>query len=308
MPSVPLLTKMIAPSSDSDLTTNATANTSRMIHAPLHQQQPPPLSLVPLDQALITLNNIAIELMQRGHHPAAFQTFQDALQVQKTTADAAHIRTALQQAQSRSQEATMASASSVSSSRFVVLSSATDAVVAYQLLVEQHTSLAFVRIDPPPTLLDDNLRMDSSSSSSSSNNILASLVRSIVVYNYGIAHRCVGTAAAASNNDNRNPAHVASFCVQVFQYAESLLSLPEDPSFSWDDTNNNNNHYCNNLNLMFRYLLTRNLMMLSCRLGMSICEQYKETLDPIEDRLVRLSSDQNHNDNRQRSDHQAPAA
>jgi hypothetical protein len=76
-------------------------------------------------------------------------------------------------------------------------------------------------------------------------------VQSMLVYNYGIAHRC------------RSPSpQVGPFFLQIFQYAEQLLP----PS----------SHH-----LLFRLLLTRNLMMLSCKLGLSLCELYKETLDPI---------------------------
>ena len=75
------------------------AETANIINVPLHPQQDHaammPLSL---EQALIALNNTAIELMQRGLQQSALKTFQDALQVMKPTADAASIRTALQHA------------------------------------------------------------------------------------------------------------------------------------------------------------------------------------------------------------------
>lgn len=121
---------------------------------------------------------------------------------------------------------------------FVVLSSQHDAEAAYHLLSEKRTSKAFLLLDPS----DPSLTLQ--------------LVRSMLIYNYGIAHRCC-TASEAQNPN------LGSFCLQIFQYAESLMPAG-----------------CAN-NLLFKLVLTRNLMMLSCRLGMSLCEHYKETLDPI---------------------------
>ena len=217
--------------------------------------------------------------MQRGLQQSAIKTFQDALQVQKTTADAARIQTALHNAaQCHQVAAPTTSPSTLTAVKFVVVSSQTDVSVVYRLLAEKRTSVVFLRLDyahPPNADEDDPVTAS----------ILLALVRSIVVYNYGIAHRCF----CAPSADNGQP-HVNSFCVQVFQYAESLGAA----CFPINSTYNANTH--NNLNLMFRLLLTRNLMMLSCRLGMSICEHYKETLDDIVDRIISSTSSKNNNE------------
>lgn len=241
-----------------------------------------PLSL---EQALIALNNTAIELMQRGLQQRAFKTFQDALQVMRSTAeDAASIRTALHHAAKCQQVTAPAASPSTSTAveaaaEFVVVSSETDASVVYHLLAEKRTSKVFLRLDqvhPSDVNKDDPVAASS----------FLALLRSIVVYNYGMAHRCFCYSSAENNQP-----HIGSFCVQVFQYAESLLP----GRFSINSTENNTNTE-SNLNLMFRLLLTRNLMMLSCRLGMSMCEHYKETLDPIVDRILLSTSSHNNND------------
>jgi hypothetical protein len=100
------------------------------------------------------------------------------------------------------------------------------------------------------------------------------LLRTIVVYNYGIAHRCCNTDNSSSSHTSSNN-NLGSFTLQIFQYAEKLLQS------SAADVNSSSNNL-----LLFRLVLTRNLMMLSCQLGMSLCEHYKETLDPIVDEIV----------------------
>jgi len=191
--------------------------------------------------ALIRLNNTAINLLQRGLERAAIETFKEALEIQKSTADASRRLAALHAAAQQKAEDPLPA--HTASDKFVVLSSQQDAELAYHLLTEKRTSKAFLTLDPT----DPSLSLE--------------LVRSILVYNFGIAHRCCG-------DTNSNP-NLGSFCVQILQYAETLL--PAD---------NQNEH------LLFRLVLTRNLMMLSCRLGMSLCEHYKETLDPIVDCIL----------------------
>ena len=260
------------------------AETANIINVPLHPQQDHaammPLSL---EQALIALNNTAIELMQRGLQQSALKAFQDALQVMKPTADAASIRTAQQHAAQCQKIAAPAASPltpTAAEAEFVVVSSLTDVSVVYHLLAEKRTSKVFLRLDqvhPSGVNKDDPVATSS----------FLAMVRSIVVYNYGIAHRCFSYSSAEHHQPN-----VGSFCVQVFQYAESLLP----GSFSVNSTDNTNTD--DNSNLMFRLLLTRNLMMLSCRLGMSMCEHYKETLDPIVDRILSstLSNSNNEDD------------
>jgi hypothetical protein len=102
------------------------------------------------------------------------------------------------------------------------------------------------------------------------------MVRLIFIYNNGIAHRCYATITAAgtilprpsaNNDDSRRKLEV--FCLQIFQYAETVL--PSMVSNESDDKNH----------LLFRLVLTRNLLTLSCRLGLPLCEHCKATLDQI---------------------------
>jgi len=187
------------------------------------------------------------------------QTFKDALQVQKSTADRATIARALHAAAQRRDAESATTLEKTTSPSFVVLSSGQDAQAAYQLLSEQRTSKAFLLLEAEDALLT------------------LPLVRSVLVYNYGIAHRCCSAATTSSEQPN-TPQQLGSFCLQIFQYAESLL-----PAASNNDNSNNNDL------LLFRLLLTRNLMMLSCRLGLSLCEHYKETLDPIVAEILESS-------------------
>jgi hypothetical protein len=128
------------------------------------------------------------------------------------------------------------------------------------------------------------------------------VIRSILVYNYGIAHRCCGittltmtptaplslqpgTTTTGTNVNQLDP-KLGTFCLQIFQYAEQLL-LPalENHTSTSTATMTNPSSFL----LLYRFVLTRNLMMTSCKLGMLLCELYKQTLDPIEHEILHLS-------------------
>lgn len=206
---------------------------SAAITLPLHQQ----------DRAstLIALNNLAIDLLQGNQHRHAVATFQDALQLLKSEKSGA-APAAFQRVQNRTSEVSPSSSSSCNSSGPLVLSIEHDPLDAYNLLIQKRTSKVCLRIS--------NSCADSK------------LVSSILVFNYGIAHRCLAAVNSCVDGNSDNDTRTGTFCLQIFQYAESLLPVACD-------------------NLLYRLLLTRNLMMLSCRLGLILCEHYKETLDPI---------------------------
>lgn len=222
----------------------AAATTKR---TPADQISTLPQQEMSLELALIALNNTAIDLLQRGLERAAIETFKEALEVQKSTVAASRRSAALHAAAQRKAEAPPPA--HTIPDKFVVMPSQQDPELAYHLLSEKRTAKAFLTLNPT----DPSLSLQ--------------LVRSILIYNFGIAHRCCG-------DTNSNP-HLGSFCVQIFQYAETLMPADEQ-----------------NENLLFRLVLTRNLMMLSCRLGMSLCEHYKETLDPIVDRILEAPQPQ----------------
>ena len=208
----------------------------------------------------------------------------------------------------------------------------------YHLLATIRTSKVAIRIDD--IVADHNVNTNMSNNKNSNNNddyyMNFHVVRSILVYNYGIAHRCCIPAPAptpptptptltdnrssstSTSDDNHhndthpNPSHgaavnnkIGTFCFQIFQYAEQLL-IPALESNS--NSNSNNNALCihhdkavrtlestsalslapNNYLLLYRFILTRNLMMISCKMGMLLCELYKQTLDPIESEILLL--------------------
>jgi hypothetical protein len=245
---------------------------------------------------LIRLNNAAIDFLQRYQkHRLCIDTLKDGLTLMKTSphdlsdSTTQSAREAWARAETRQLEALAdpESSSSIAASDgttehgastwsespsasplivpnelgVVVLPSRYDPEEAYNLLATLRTSKVCLTLDPSDPTLD------------------LAMVRSILVYNYGIAHRCCSAAgtAAAGAIVPQSPAHggvpnnnkLESFCLQIFQYAETLL--PPQIAEESEDKNH----------LLFRLVLTRNLMMLSCRLGLSLCEHYKETLDPI---------------------------
>jgi hypothetical protein len=200
--------------------------------AALHQQEES------LYSALISLNNSSIAILERGERRICIDTFKDALRILKSPNDLSYVATALELAERRIAEAEQSTGSDLG---VVVLSSQHDPAQAYNLLTNLRTSKVCLTMDPNGTTLD------------------LQLVRSILVYNYGIAHRCCGEPGQTTPNGG----NLGSFCLQIFQYAETLLPAGITS------------------NLLYRLVLTRNLMMLSCKLGMSLCEHYKETLDPI---------------------------
>jgi hypothetical protein len=198
--------------------------------AALHQQE------LSLHNALISLNNSSIAILERGERRLCIDTFKDALRILKSPSDLSYVATALDLAERRNAEVEQSTGSDLG---VVVLSSQHDPAQAYNLLTVLRTSKVCLTMDPNDTSLD------------------LQLVSSILVYNYGIAHRCCGEPGQTTPNGG----NLGSFCLQIFQYAETLLPITS--------------------NLLYRLVLTRNLMMLSCKLGMSLCEHYKETLDPI---------------------------
>jgi hypothetical protein len=292
---------MFSPTTGSEeSTTNALNSTLTVPRSPASIDQTPE-NMIDRDQfmqrnVLIRLNNAAIDFLQRyKKHRLCIDTLKDGLTLMKASphdlsdSTTRSVREAWARAETRQLEAIAdpesssavasdgtnlhgESAGSESSSAaaassplivpnelgVVVLSSRHDPEEAYNLLATLRTSKVCLTLDPSDTALD------------------LAMVRSILVYNYGIAHRCcsaAGTAAAAGAMVPQSPApnnnKLESFCLQIFQYAETLL--PPQIAEESEDKNH----------LLFRLVLTRNLMMLSCRLGLSLCEHYKETLDPI---------------------------
>jgi hypothetical protein len=243
-----------------------------------------------LEDALISLNNSAIQILELGKCRSCIETLKDALELMKSTttitstttatntndntevlsSTQSYASTAVARAQRRIAEATEEALlhennrdqnSGSTDLGVVVLSSQHDPQEAYNLLATLRTSKVCLTMDPGDSTLD------------------VRLVRSILVYNYGIAHRCFGLpeqpAPATTTGTHHggggsgsNSNKLGGFCLQIFQYAETLL--PEGIT---------SNH-------LYRLVLTRNLMMLSCRLGMSLCEHYRETLDPIEAEIL----------------------
>lgn len=282
-----------------------------------------------MQETLIRLNNTAIELLDRHQQcRPCIDTLKDCLgllQQKPQSLDSSVAAAACDRAQARLQQAGAAAAatdepdsSSSSSSRIggpengdtetadperasappttndlgvVVLPSQYNPEDAYHLLSTLRTSKVCLTLNS-----SDDPTLD------------LSWIRSILVYNYGIAHRCCAAATPAPASDTNggdirtttaaaaaatHGKRIEIFCLQIFQYAETLLQAQPDSELPVDATTsmvgsdevetaatrrNDNNE---NSQLLFRLVLTRNLMMLSCRLGLSLCEHYKETLDPI---------------------------
>ncbi len=177
---------------------------------------------------------------------------------------------------------------------------------AYHLLATIRTSKVAIRIVGGTTT-------EHHEHNSNNNDYYTNLhvVRSILVYNYGIAHRCcipkpspVSTTEGHHNgvvtNDTNNK--IGAFCLQIFQYAEQLL-IPaiernNNASIHHDEVSQQQQQppepfsalssAPHNYLLLYRFILTRNLMMLSCKMGMLLCELYKQTLDPIESEILLL--------------------
>jgi hypothetical protein len=259
-------------------TTACNNNSSSNNHGNYHRRrdgvQPTAAAQRPLrDITLIELNNRALDLLQAGFCRLCIDTFKDALELMKTTTttaagaandDAANryrnqyasmveraesrrrTAAAQQQQSSHNQHSPMAAAPH----GLLVFSSDHDATEVYNMLATVRTSRVAL------TMRQNDPHLDFAS------------LKAILVYNYGMAHRCCPLVTNQTTTGNStNCTSLQNFCLQIFQYAETLTPT-----------------YCDNL--LFRFILTRNLMMLSCRLGMSLCEHYKETLDPIE-RAIR---------------------
>lgn len=187
------------------------------------------------DKVLIDLNNRSLGLLETGCCRFAIDTFKDALQLMKSDADPNDYDRMIVRAEQRRQSAPTTNEAPNS---LLVVSAQANATEIYNLLATVRTSKVAL------TMNDDDETLD------------FPLLKAILVFNFGIAHRCCSVTANT----------MQSFCLQTFQYAETLTPPSCD-------------------NLLFRMILTRNLMMLSCRLGMTLCEHYKETLDPIENEI-----------------------
>jgi hypothetical protein len=229
------------------------------------------------DETLIELNNRAVDLLQAGCCRFSIDTFKDALELMKTTTtnvsaaatDANNNnnnvyeavvgraeqrrRTVTAEQQQQQQQASNNSRPQQHNNNeaphgLLVFPSEHDVTLVYNMLATVRTSRVAL------TMRRDDATLDFAN------------LKAILVYNYGIAHRCC-PLVTTSTTGTTNCTSLQNFCLQIFQYAETLTPAS-----------------CTNL--LFRLILTRNLMMLSCRLGMSLCEHYKETLDPIE-RAIR---------------------
>lgn len=190
-----------------------------------------------LRSTITQLNNYALSMLQIGCSKNTIDTFKDALSIQKSGVDPSRFAAVLARAEERLQYVTE-HIDDLSPTDVVALSIDHDAKDAYDMLTQTRTSKVCL-------ILSEQQQLP------------LAAIRSVLVYNYGIAHRCCPPKATEQGNN-----HVMSFCLQIFQYSEKLIP---------DDFKHN----------LFRLVLTRNLMMLSCRLGMTLCEHYKETLDPV---------------------------
>jgi hypothetical protein len=220
------------------------------------------------DETLIELNNRAVDLLMAGCCRFSIDTFKDALELMKTTTTNASAAatdadnnnnnnnvydTVVGRAEQRRRTAAEQQQQQQASNRpeapqgLLVFPSEHDVTLVYNMLATVRTSRVAL------TMRRDDATLD------------FSCLKAILVYNYGIAHRCCPLVTTGTTTTNCTS--LQNFCLQIFQYAETLTPAS-----------------CTNL--LFRLILTRNLMMLSCRLGMSLCEHYKETLDPIE-RVIR---------------------
>lgn len=177
---------------------------------------------------------------------------------------------------------------------------------AYHLLASIRTSKAALYITTKPSWTDNDgvntNRMNVTNDNDDSSNL--HVVQSILVYNYGIAHRCCvlpsRSTSTVSSSDNlaidQKNNKIGTFCLQIFQYAEQLL-LPiikerqqkYDVEMLQDRQSEGQHSRKTDVLLLYRFLLTRNLMMTSCKLGMSLCELYKQTLDPIENEILFMN-------------------
>lgn len=191
-----------------------------------------------LQNTLISLSNSSTYMLERGRCKSCIETIKDTFELIKSLDDIPDASLALELAQRRIADAVQ---NPGGSRGVVVLSSQHDPNEAYHLTNHDRASKICLTMDAADTTLD------------------LMLVRSILVYNYGMAHRCCLPPDVTSLNGIR----LVSFCLQIFQYAENLL--PKNITS----------------NLVFRFVLTRNLAMISCGLGLALCEQYTKTLDQI---------------------------
>jgi hypothetical protein len=248
-----------------------------------------------LRHVLIRLNNAALDLLQRHQkHRLRIDTLQDGLRLMKCSCDLSESMTeaakeAWTRTETRQLEASAGSMSLAASSAYakqshassgaalallcassspldapnkscvVVLSSRHDPKEAHYMLAADRTSKVCLTLDPSDPALD------------------LAMVRVIFIYNYGVAHRCFAATTAAAGtilpqpslNNGENGRKLESFCFQIFQYAETLLAPKVSNEF--EDKNHR----------LLRLVLTRNLLTLSCRLGLLLCEHYKVTLNQI---------------------------
>jgi hypothetical protein len=226
-----------------------------------------------LRHVLIRLNNAAVDLLQRHQkHRLCIDTLKDGLTLMKksscdvsasmtTSVEEAWARAKTRQFEALADPTLLGSPSPLDVSNeasVVVLSSRHDPKEAHYILAAHRTSKVCLTLDPSDLALD------------------LAMVRLIFIYNYGVAHRCCAAIAAAgtivprpSANNGEFGSKLESFCFQIFQYAETLLP----PKVSNESEEKNH--------LLFRLVLTRNLLTLSCRLGLLLCEHYKATLDRV---------------------------
>jgi hypothetical protein len=253
------------------------------------QQQPVVVSRLQNDtlrETLISLNNSAVTLLgEYNNYRASIQTIKDALELLKpprTTVphDVSLVQSALTNAMNRmatcAEELNRNNVSRVEDDDeeedsnentnlgVVIFSCLHDADDVYHQLATLRTSKVALIIDDV-----HDRRFD------------LHVVQSVMVYNYGIAHRCCGLPEQTVPGTGGK---IGTFCLQIFQYAEKLI-LPalqsSSPSASSSSFHNTPNDASPPHLLLYRLVLTRNLMMLSCKLGLSLCELYKDTLDPI---------------------------
>jgi hypothetical protein len=204
---------------------------------------------------LIGLNNAAISLLVAGDRAGAMGTFKATLELVKQ--GFVHPQTCYETLERANKRVQMASCQgAATSNRFVVLSSQDHAENAYDMITR--------RSHVQPVSFNVFLRLDNRSDST----VTRSFACSILLYNFGVAHlQCAIPGPANAQNHQNNPSHgdrLRVFCLQTFQYAESLMPSKSDE------------------NLLGRFLLIHTLFTVTSLLHLPLRETYLRILDCIE--------------------------
>ena len=201
---------------------------------------------------LISLNNSSVHLLRRGNCIPATNTFKDALEMLKSTANLSESNTAnvLGLAHRR---VVAADARPVDHENGVV------AFLSSHHPKQAYRMLRGLQISTACLIMDESDRT-----------LTPTMLRAILIFNYGIAHRCYCLVRP------RNAHGLQQFCLQVFLYSEAVSNTTPRSTPT---------------NTLFRLVLTRNLMLYSCQLGAAQqCQHYKDTLRHVVNEVVGLDS------------------